>query len=112
MGETERMVAGRPMQQRRVRPASPGQDGIASGREARRLIEPLDESGAPVLKETKPTERQQDQPQLEDAIRVRAYERYLQRQGRPGSPENDWLEAEREVRSTMWSARPGPSLST
>lgn len=115
MGETERMIAGRPMQQqqRRVRPASPGQDGVASAREARRLIEPLDESGAAILKETKPAEpRQSDASQLEDAIRVRAYERYLQRQGSPGSAENDWLEAEREVRSTMWTSRERtPNLS-
>jgi len=112
MGETERMVAGRPIQQqRRVRPVAPGQDGIASGREARRLIEPLDESGAPVLKKTKPAATTEPR-QLENAIRVRAYERYVQRQGRPGSPENDWLEAEREVRSTMWTSRPGSNPST
>jgi Protein of unknown function (DUF2934) len=113
MSQTDRMIAGRPVQQpRRVRPVAPGQDGVASGRESRRLIEPLDESGGPILNDT----AGQDSRQLEDAIRVRAYERYLQRQGSPGSAENDWLEAEREVRSTMWTTkdrpRQGGSLST
>jgi hypothetical protein len=109
MSQTERMGARHPMQQRRVRPASPGQDGIASGRETRRLIEPLDESGAPVLKDT----AAQDARRLDEAIRVRAYERYLQRQGRPGSAENDWLEAEREVRGAVWGSKDRPgNLST
>jgi hypothetical protein len=101
MGETERIPAMRPPP-RRVR-SGVSQDSVASGREARRIIEPLDESGAPLIGDTRADSRQ-----LEDAIRLRAYERYLERQGRPGSAENDWLEAEREVRSTMWSARPRP----
>ena len=35
----------------------------------------------------------------EDAIRVRAYERYVQRGGEPGREEEDWREAEQELRS-------------
>jgi hypothetical protein len=68
------------------------------------MIEPLDESGAPVISEPL-TGRPDPDRQLEERIRVRAYERYLERQGRPGSPETDWAEAEREVRSTVWSSR-------
>ena len=109
MGETERMTMTRQNQnQRRVRPTSSLSDGPMPGRESRRLAEPLDESGAPLGDAGVPSSRG-----VEEAIRVRAYERYLQRQGRPGSPETDWLEAEREVRSTMWSAKDRPrNLST
>ena len=35
----------------------------------------------------------------EEEVRRRAYERYLARGDGPGNEENDWLEAEREVRS-------------
>lgn len=34
---------------------------------------------------------------LEDLIRRRAYELYLERGGRPGSPLEDWLQAERDA---------------
>jgi hypothetical protein len=36
-------------------------------------------------------------PVLEEKIRARAYELYLQRGGTGGSPEQDWLQAQREV---------------
>jgi hypothetical protein len=36
---------------------------------------------------------------LEERIRQRAYELYLQRQGQHGSPEQDWLQAVAEIRS-------------
>jgi hypothetical protein len=36
---------------------------------------------------------------LEEQIRQRAYELYLQRGGMPGNPSQDWLVAEQEVRS-------------
>lgn len=98
MGETERMTSGR----NAARRATQRQE-TSSASTSRRLSEPLDESGAPVL--TAPT------PALEERIRQRAYERYLQRQGKPGSPESDWLEAEREVRSAMWAPKlSGPAL--
>lgn len=32
-----------------------------------------------------------------EAIRVRAYYLHLERQGRPGNPVEDWLEAERQL---------------
>jgi hypothetical protein len=38
-------------------------------------------------------------PDLEEKIRVRAYELYLQRRGQSGSPEQDWLQAAAEIRS-------------
>jgi Protein of unknown function (DUF2934) len=39
----------------------------------------------------------QGSPVLEEKIRARAYELYLQRRGMGGSPEQDWLQAQREV---------------
>ncbi len=36
-------------------------------------------------------------PNLEEKIRVRAYELYLQRGGHGGSPEQDWLRAVEEI---------------
>lgn len=36
---------------------------------------------------------------LDEEIRRRAYELYLERNGAPGDPAMDWLTAEREVRS-------------
>ena len=35
---------------------------------------------------------------LADAVRIRAYEIYLARGDRPGSAEEDWLQAERELK--------------
>lgn len=34
---------------------------------------------------------------MEEQIRIRAYELYLRREGRGGSPEQDWFEAAAEV---------------
>lgn len=34
---------------------------------------------------------------VEEKIRMRAYELYLQRQGRGGSPEQDWFQAAAEI---------------
>jgi hypothetical protein len=36
---------------------------------------------------------------LEEEIRRRAYELYLERGGMPGNPSHDWLVAEQQVRS-------------
>ena len=38
-----------------------------------------------------------------DAVRTRAYERFLARGGSIGTPEEDWLEAERELRERRWN---------
>ncbi len=39
------------------------------------------------------------QVNINDIIRLRAYEIYLQRGGTPGNPHEDWRVAEREVRA-------------
>jgi len=36
-------------------------------------------------------------PSLEERIRIRAYELYLRRGGRGGSPEQDWFQAVAEI---------------
>ncbi len=36
---------------------------------------------------------------LDEEIRLRAYELYLERGGRPGDEHDDWLSAEREIRA-------------
>ncbi len=36
-------------------------------------------------------------PELQERIRARAYELYLQRGGHGGSPEQDWLRAQQEI---------------
>ena len=43
--------------------------------------------------------RQNLQERVEDEIRLRAYEIYLERNGSPGDEYQDWLSAEREVRA-------------
>ena len=42
---------------------------------------------------------QQDPVSLEERIRVRAHEIYLQRNGAAGDEVEDWLQAESEIRS-------------
>ena len=39
----------------------------------------------------------------ENEVRVRAYERFLEREGRDGDADGDWLEAEREIRERRWN---------
>ena len=41
---------------------------------------------------------------LESQIRTRAYEIYLARGDQPGSPEEDWLRAEAEIRGNSLTA--------
>lgn len=46
--------------------------------------------------------KQQPKPvPIEDRIRQRAYEIYLQREGRDGSALDDWLQAETEITHTV-----------
>jgi hypothetical protein len=47
----------------------------------------------PVAKETK------SPVSLEEKVRARAYELFLQRGGRGGSPEQDWLQAVSEIQN-------------
>lgn len=44
-------------------------------------------------------------PPQEERIRIRAYERYLERAGQDGSEIGDWLQAEQEIRQEEKSAR-------
>jgi len=58
-------------------------------------------NGTPVVEPvtTSPEFAQESQgsPVLEEKIRIRAYEIYLQRGGIGGSPEQDWFQARKEV---------------
>lgn len=47
----------------------------------------------PIAKEAKPS------VSLEEKVRARAYELFLQRGGRGGSPEQDWLQAISEIQN-------------
>ncbi len=51
---------------------------------------------APVTTSPKFAHESQSSP-VEEKIRARAYELYLQRGGTGGSPEQDWLQAQKEV---------------
>jgi hypothetical protein len=42
-----------------------------------------------------------------EEIRVKAYERWINRGQQPGSAEEDWAEAEKEVRGKLWSRGSG-----
>lgn len=44
-----------------------------------------------------------------DEIRARAYELYLQRDGRPGDPAEDWIRAERELMEQIASVTAAPA---
>ena len=46
---------------------------------------------------TQVTRETQVPPSVEEQIRLRAYHLYLQRGGRGGSPEQDWLRAKEEI---------------
>jgi hypothetical protein len=46
-----------------------------------------------------PAKARSVQVSIEEVIRLRAYEIYLQRGGTPGNPREDWNVAEREVRA-------------
>ena len=48
---------------------------------------------------TEEARRSLQDARLEDEIRLRAYEIYLERNGSPGDEHQDWLTAEREIRA-------------
>jgi hypothetical protein len=56
------------------------------------------ESSAPNVAESTADDRPSADPTVDD-IRQRAYQRYLERGGNHGQHFDDWLEAERELRS-------------
>jgi hypothetical protein len=99
----DRTHAGRPRPD--PRDTFPGRDENAPSARAAdtlRQTELLDESGAPSLA---PSPRvQANTADWEQRVRQRAYQRFESRNGDNGSPESDWLEAERELREE----HPGP----
>jgi hypothetical protein len=57
---------------------------------------------APAVKPVKevsqmPSKQSNQPPSLEERVRIRAYELYLRRGGRGGSPEQDWFQAMSEI---------------
>jgi hypothetical protein len=44
-----------------------------------------------------PSKQSTQEPSLEERVRIRAYELYLRRGGRGGSPEQDWFQAMQEI---------------
>jgi hypothetical protein len=64
-------------------------------------------NGVAVVPDTVSTEisaQSQVQPSVEEQIRVRAYQIYMERGGNGGSPEQDWLRAVQEVSGQQRSA--------
>ena len=51
----------------------------------------------PVTTSAESVHELQASPELQERIRVRAYELYLQRGGKGGSPDQDWLRAKEEI---------------
>jgi hypothetical protein len=56
-------------------------------------------AGGILRAESRPTERKA-LPSLDEQIRLRAYEMYLERGARPNDDLGDWLRAERELRGS------------
>ena len=52
---------------------------------------------APVTMSPEFAHESQSSPVVEEKIRMRAYELYLRRGGKGGSPEQDWLQAREEI---------------
>jgi hypothetical protein len=82
--------------------------GVAGTPLVRRMRDRLDESGAPVdepdmhsapgIQAGGGTGGGMDDGAIREEIRRRAYERYCARGQEPGHAEEDWVEAEKEVR--------------
>jgi len=51
----------------------------------------------PAMTSTRVAVASQPSLTIEERIRMRAYELYLQRNGSGGSPEQDWLQAQQEI---------------
>jgi hypothetical protein len=66
-------------------------------------------TGAAPRPRTKSTAPQMSAFPRHDEIRVRAYELYLQRDGRPGDPAEDWIRAERELMEQIASVTAAPA---
>ncbi len=99
--------------------------GLAGTPQARRMMDRLDESGAPVGEGVKGnsaasppvTGASVNQPMgnatldqdtaIQEEIRLKAYERYCSRGYEPGHADEDWTVAEQEVRGRLWSRGEG-----
>src|SRR5271157_2873100 len=55
------------------------------------------QAAEPVTASPEFAQESQSSPTLEEKIRARAHELYLLRDGTGGSPEQDWLQAQREI---------------
>jgi hypothetical protein len=108
------------------RPARDNPPSAAANAQARRMRDRLDESGAPV--NAAPRRGSPPSPPItgagighpmgnaqidaeaaiQEEIRVKAYERWLSRGGLNGSAQDDWTQAEKEVRGKLWSRAGGP----
>lgn len=56
-------------------------------------------ASAKIAPSTEPTKQSGRKEPTQEAVRQRAYEIYCSRNGSPGSELEDWLQAERELRS-------------
>jgi hypothetical protein len=59
----------------------------------------MPEAGSPVLVKKTSAAGKSSNPELDAAIRQRAYELYQERGCTPGNENDDWLRAEREVKA-------------
>jgi hypothetical protein len=57
-------------------------------------------TGARVFEKSRPTESKPQDLPLQERIRRRAHEIYLERGGQDGSELDDWLQAEQEIKSS------------
>ena len=64
-----------------------------------RKAAPIEPLAATPLRQAVPTNGDTFQDNLEEQIRRRAYELYLERGSTPGDPSEDWFVAEQQVRS-------------
>jgi hypothetical protein len=71
-------------------------NGNAAPNRKKKALASINPAIVPALQEVRKTVQE---TRLEDEIRLRAYEIYLQRNGSPGDENQDWLIAEREIRA-------------
>ena len=57
-------------------------------------------TAAPTPARKRPSTKKKPKEPTEEDIRLRAYHRYLERGGVPGGDFDDWLEAEKDLKST------------
>ena len=79
----------------RSKPSDPAAPAEAKPKRVRRA--PAPQSSAPAADESTADDRGSAEPTADD-IRLRAYERFLERGGNHGQHFDDWLEAEKELR--------------